>query len=240
MSMLHVFEPLSFINVPSLKSESAITAPLVIDPGAFILVPIRISHRSITMFDSQLPFSRVHPAVLIRLDSIAVRQVLLPLTLVGVTIREVYRANARKHVIFPITVEARPVSQNQSTLMWQVVLPGTDVLAPIRGVSALAFPMTTVSTEGAFISVAVTVDGDPFALHLVIAPIARVPTAAVAKDDLAFAMLESVLEPASVDVTGQSPQHSFTIHLALAEIALVDVAILKLKAPRSIVVSSDD
>ena len=192
------------------------------------------------MFDSQLPFSRVHPAVLVRLDSIAMRQVLLPLTLVGVTIREVYRANARKHVIFPITVEARPVGQNQPTLMWQVVLPGADVLAPIRGVSALAFPVATVSTESAFISVAVSVDGDPFALHLVIAPIARVPTAAVAKDDLAFAMLESVLEPASVDVTGQRPQHSVSIHLALAKIALVDVTILKLQAPRSIVVSSDD
>ena len=124
--------------------------------------------------------------------------------------------------------------------MRQVVLPGADVFAPIRGVSTLAFAVATVSTEGAFISVAVAVDGDPFALHLVIAPIARVPTAAVAKDDLAFAMLESVLEPTSVDVAGQRPQHTVAIHLAFAEIAFVDVAILKLKAARSIVVGSDD
>ena len=105
--------------------------PLVIDPGAFILVPVRISHRSITMFDPQLPFSRVHPAVLVRLDSIAMRQVLLPLTLVEVSIRPSIDTNTVRFVIIVVAkVDTLICVHVPPEPIFLVALPEALVLGP--------------------------------------------------------------------------------------------------------------
>ena len=96
--------------------------------------------------------------------------------------------------------------------------------------------MATVTSEGTLVSIAVAVDADTFTLHLVVDPAAGEPAATITVYNLAFTMFEAILELSSVDVSSQRPQHAIAVHFALCEVAFIDISILELKTPWSIII----
>ena len=238
--MLHVLKPLPFINVTSLQSKSAIATSLIVVPRALVPVSIRICHRTVSMFDPKLPLASVHSSILVSSYTVAMRQILLPLALIRISICKIDRSHSREHIIFPIALKTGSIRQNQSSLVRQAILPRADVPASIRGVGALTLSMAAIPTEGALVSVPVAIDRDPLTFHLVIAPVARVPSTPITVDDLASTMFETVLELARVNVSGQGSQHPLAIHLALRKVTLVNVAILELEAAGPVVIRGYD
>ena len=63
------------------------------------------------MFGTKLPLTGIHSSISVSSHSEAMRQILPPLALKVVPISEADLTDARKHIVFPITVVARAVSQ---------------------------------------------------------------------------------------------------------------------------------
>ena len=101
-TMLHVIEPLTFVQIAPLQPECTKTVSLILDPSALIFVTIRILHGAVTMLQTELPLTCVCSTVSVGSHTEAMRLVVFPLALVSVPVGVVYAPHTREHIVFPV------------------------------------------------------------------------------------------------------------------------------------------
>ena len=92
--MLHIFVPFTVVDITTLECERAEALTLVMYPGTLILISICVFHGAVAITHTRLPFASVNSTITVRSYTIAMRLVVLPLALIGISIGKIYLSDS--------------------------------------------------------------------------------------------------------------------------------------------------